>query len=143
MPRCNDCNKFVSIESEGDPELNIDTDGHGNVSGSVRIVNECAECGSELTSATFDVTIDLTKEVEEHIAEMHGGKEVEWELDNEDASRTDRYDGKGRRAPHMYGVEVSVDLVCKVCAGHADLGERFEIHGTFSDEIQASAMDEA
>jgi hypothetical protein len=58
--RCPDCNKFVSFDVDGDPEVELEADeSTGEVTGTVRIVNACQECGAELTEATFDVDVDF------------------------------------------------------------------------------------
>lgn len=76
--RCPDCNKFVSYDESAEPEamLEVETDGtdEATVSGTVRVVLTCAECGTELKETSFDV--DETVEVPEahtcHIAEVVG-----------------------------------------------------------------------
>ena len=48
MARCPDCNKFVGFDTDTDPEVEvgeIDTES-GTVEATVRIVNNCAECGT-------------------------------------------------------------------------------------------------
>jgi hypothetical protein len=62
--RCPDCNKFVS-NNEADPEVQDDSPAleDGGVSVEVRIVNECADCGTELTEANFEQTVDFDAEV--------------------------------------------------------------------------------
>lgn len=53
MARCPDCNKFVPMD-QGDPEVNdVNVDGN-TVTVSVRLVNNCGECGTELTEASVD-----------------------------------------------------------------------------------------
>src|SRR5687767_14393235 len=56
--RCPDCNKFVSFDTEADPETNIDVAEDGAITGDVRIANNCQECGTELKEGTFDVDDD-------------------------------------------------------------------------------------
>ena len=56
--RCPDCNKFVSFD-EADPEVNtLGIDEDGQVNAEVRIVNTCADCGTELKEITFEMEHD-------------------------------------------------------------------------------------
>ena len=53
--RCPDCNKFVGNE-ENEPEVeSVEVDDEGHVNAEVRIVNACAECGTDLTEATLSM----------------------------------------------------------------------------------------
>lgn len=65
--RCNDCNRFVTLEQDSDPEVDLDVDMEGNISGTIRIANTCPECGTELTEYTFDVDIDASAEVNDYL----------------------------------------------------------------------------
>jgi hypothetical protein len=65
--RCPSCNKFVPFDTDSEPEVDIDIDADGSVSGTVRIVNTCAECGEELKEASLDVSEDLTDECDGHL----------------------------------------------------------------------------
>lgn len=57
--RCPDCNKFVSFDTEQDPEeSNASIDAQGHVAINVRIVNSCADCGTELKEAEFVLESD-------------------------------------------------------------------------------------
>lgn len=44
--RCPDCNKFVSFDTDVEPDVSLDVADDGGVSGSCRIVNACADCGT-------------------------------------------------------------------------------------------------
>lgn len=56
MARCPDCNKFVSFE-EVEPEVNsLEVDSSGYVTAEIRIVNECADCSTELREANLDLS---------------------------------------------------------------------------------------
>ncbi len=73
MARCPDCNKFVSLE-EVEPEVNtLEVDEEGIIEADVRIVNACADCGTELKEYTFDFdgeSDDLQSAFEIHKEEM-------------------------------------------------------------------------
>jgi len=66
MARCPDCNKFVSYDDGTEPEAEADVDETGHITGTVRIALTCAECGTELREASFDLDVDLSAAVEEH-----------------------------------------------------------------------------
>lgn len=144
--RCPDCNKFVSFDSDLDPEVSIDVDADGMVSGTVRIVNACDQCGQELKEATFEIDVDLSEEMKTHIL---GAKENGVDFDEHapecqlEASRTDRMNNKTRGGKlitnyrymkHMYGAEGEIVLTCSC-------GEEVA-RQQWSDEVQGSGMDE-
>jgi hypothetical protein len=139
--RCPDCNKFVPFDTETDPETDVSVDDDGAVSGTVRIVNTCEECGQELKDTTFDVDVDLSAEFAEHKKE-HPKEKHNLTLDFE-PSRTDRMENKDRRGKtiknsrymkHMYGAEGEIILTCSC--------DKWEHRETWSDEVAGSGMEE-
>lgn len=137
--RCSDCSKFVSFDTENEPEIDIDVDNEGMVTGNVRIVNNCAECSTELKEATFDLEVDFTEEVAAHMEkkELKGKEKKEHTLSiDSEGSRTDRGEGKGRYRKQFYGAEVKVTLKCNCEVDPLDLEQ------TWADDMQASHMEE-
>lgn len=141
--RCPDCNKFASFDTDTEPEIEANVDPTiGTVTVEARIVNTCAECGTELKEATFNMeSDDLAEEVEEHKATC---ADMKLSVKNESFSRTDRrqtHTPKGkpitnpRYAKQFYGVEGKVEVECDEC-GHTFSDVEL------SDEVQASGMDE-
>src|SRR6185369_892784 len=63
--RCGDCNKFVAYDTEIDPEEEGEPTIEGNhtdgytFTASYRRVLPCAECGSDLKEATFEINQDV------------------------------------------------------------------------------------
>jgi len=138
--RCNDCNKFVSYDTETDPEIGLDVSSDGHVTGSVRIVNTCQECGSELKEANLDVDVDLSAEIEKH--RLLKGKHDDLSVSDDGGSRTDRTQNKDRNGKlitnrrymkQFYGAEMTITVEC-------ECGEKFE--ASWAEEVQASGMDE-
>lgn len=139
--RCPDCNKFVSFDTETEPEVEVNVDKTlGTITVEAHIVNTCADCGTELTTADFQMeSEDLAEVVEEHKEEC---ADFELLVESESFGRTDRretHDKRGkpiksRYQKQYYGVEGSVTVECKC-------GLKFE-PVTLSDEIQSSAMEE-
>jgi len=75
--RCEQCNRFVSLEC-GDPEVElIDIDAAGNVNASVRFVRNCAECSTEMK----DIYIDFEGEVPDPIIQKHHGEKHELQIE--------------------------------------------------------------
>ena len=137
--RCPDCNKFVSFDAENEPEINDEAiDEEGNVTASVRIVNNCADCGTELKEANFDLEVDLTVACAEHV-NAEGEDTHDLTVEIESNGRTERSDGKpgtpARYRRTYYGAECSVKVSC-TC------DPNFEAKADWSDEIQGSSMDE-
>jgi hypothetical protein len=134
MPRCPDCNKFVSLDAEVDPEINVTVDDEGVITGDVRIANACGECGTELLESTFSVEVDLSAEIRDHRDEHEKEKSEHNTLDVDDdgGSRVDEFKGPGRRAAHLYGAEVEFTVTCKC-------GEKFS--QSWRETVQSSSMD--
>lgn len=133
--RCPDCNKFVSFDTEEDPEVTTNVDSEGEVGVEIRLVNKCQECGTELKEACFEGTIEIP-DAKDH-AESHGEKFEGFTVINEDCSRTEDRRPKGRPARYtkqFYGYELEVTIQCDEC------GEEFK--GSCSDMMQASGMEE-
>lgn len=131
--RCPDCTKFVSMET-GDPEVNnVEVDDSGHVTAEVRIVRNCADCGTELKSADFTLEGDVDAE----FADAHSGEGHTLEAEEGDSEATERSEGRGRGLRSFYGVELQVNVKCGCKAEEAD-----ETSITLADEMQASAMDE-
>ena len=131
MPRCQSCAKFVEVNAEGEPEVDVDAkfdeDGNVSVEGSVRITNDCAECSELLQEATFDVSLVIDVEHAEGCA--HDGDP---DLDF-DAERFDEFiPPKAKRQKHMYGASATVKVTC-------DCGAKGELE--WKETIQSSHMD--
>jgi hypothetical protein len=108
--RCPSCSKFVSYDTDVDPEEQGDAelDGTG-LSASYRRVLCCAECGDELKEATIEVTADLDfpdgvdpeqcPGSEDDQAEREPGTEVpkashDWEIEVDATSTTNTIGGE-------------------------------------------------
>ena len=127
MARCPDCSKFVSHE-EQEPEIEVEMDGSA-VTGTVRIVNACQDCGTELTECTFDVHEEITD------ADAHkgGGHAMSVEVSLEE--RTSRAEGRGRKPRTFYGFSFHYIVTCSCTPGE-------EVQsGDATDDCQASEME--
>lgn len=130
--RCPDCNKFVSNE-QGEPELDLSVtqgdDGEAELSGSVRLTLNCADCGSELAEANPDIeeTVQM-----EHNEGCEGG---DLSVEDESAEAVDRYDAakNPRYSRHYYGAEITCTIKCSCGA---------EVEHTFTVEEQASGFEQ-
>lgn len=144
--RCPDCNKFVSFDEPQVEEDSIDVDGV-EVTGSVRVVLPCAECGTELKEATLDFELLIEHECADDSTVLDDwvgdDDELEYEIVSEDYTGCDRYqdtDSKGKKITnsrymkHFYGAEVSITVKCLRC------GEEIELTETVDE--QASCFDE-
>jgi hypothetical protein len=136
--RCPDCNKFVSFDQQ-DPEVDAAV-GNSEITGSVRLVLACAECGGELKEANIDFSADI-----DHTCEGKdvSTEELDFEIVSEMSENTDRYEDKDRKGrkiksyrymKHYYGAELTFEVKCLGCE------EEFEV--TASVEEQASGFEE-
>ena len=102
--RCPDCNKFVSLDYEQEPEdMELDISSDGTITGSCTIYNNCADCGTALRTATveFETSVDV---------DGHEGEGHELAIEEESTERT--YEGGGRYQKSWYGVEVTANVTC-------------------------------
>ena len=142
--RCPDCSKFVSLEVQ-EPEVEADIDGD-TVTGTVRLVLACAECGTEMKEANLNFEIVTGHECNE-TPEASGVIKVAeegqmFEVEDTQAEAMDRYQDTGRHGKplksfyqkHFYGADVTVTVKCEGC------GETFTLTDTV--EEQASGFDE-
>jgi hypothetical protein len=120
--RCPDCHKFVSLDTDTDPELNgIEIDDDGLISAEVRIVNTCAECGTDSGETPDDV--------QEHIDKCHDDDNPpDWIVEENIVERDDAKRG----GKNHYGFYLSYTVRCS-CDKTVNL-DGAVIEGTFSTE---------
>lgn len=141
MARCQDCNKFTGQEA-GDPEVNsIEIDEDGHITADVRIVVNCADCGTEMKSADLSLEGDMNPE----ILAKHQGEDHELEAEEESSEAIDEYqttDAKGkpiknmRYQKHLYGARLEVSVTCSCSKEVIDTV-------TLEDSVPSSQMDES
>jgi hypothetical protein len=102
MPRCESCNKFVSLD-EQEPEVQGVDLQETTVSASVRIANACADCGTDLREATLDMECDISEDWDEHLREV--------------ALKCKSCDGEVKPAHYPEGED---GPLCEDCAGEHD-----------------------
>lgn len=133
MPRCGDCNKFVSLEPD-EPEVtteDLTINGTADYQIDVTITNNCAECGTALRTAELSASGSFDVDLEDE--DYEDADTDEWTIDV-DVSNDERVEGKGR-AKTFYGFSGTVTLK----DGDGTAIETVDI----CDHIQASHMDEA
>ena len=134
--RCPDCCKFVSMDTETEPEFDEPSaeDVIAVCTVDVRITNNCADCGTELKEANFSLELEGA-EPGDGEKTPHENCKGELTLDFV-CERSDRSDSakNPRYARTFYGVEVTVEVKCEKCG--------FKHNAVVSDECQASGMDE-
>jgi len=131
--RCSSCEKFVPFE-QGDPEIDSEQESSGTVTGNVRIVLNCGECGQELKEANLEFEMPINHECEK----VKEGEEPEYEEPELEASSTEDFRPPGRPAryqKHYYGAEITGTIKCKTCE------EEITLDPVTVDE-QSSAMDD-
>lgn len=157
--RCPSCNKFATYDTSAEPEsdgmeVTVEKDGDAykaSIGGQVRIVLTAECCGDELKEATFDVDIadvDVVKAVDCTCEGDTWWEDAEAESDgmeltdrNESTSTRTKKDGTVVTKPipyrfqkRFFGAEGQITIQCP-CG--KEIGSEH-----WSDEIQASAMDE-
>jgi hypothetical protein len=130
MPKCPQCPRFTSKDTSTDPEIDIEIDADGRITGSVRIVNTCEECGEEMEQHTFDVEADVSDEFVEHKKGTPATTDHELEVEYTDESRLEN--GTGRKRTFGYTFLAKVTCACS--------GEEFAT-ADVSDMVSASEME--
>jgi hypothetical protein len=138
----------MELQEPESPDAQVDDE--GVVTGTVRIVRTCVDCGQELKEATLDFEIDVSGELRDHrdaqgddvCPSVKDGHEPSIELSScdasayEDVQKTDRK-GKTITNPRyqktLFGAEVVAVVACSC-------GQTFE--GADTVTVAASAMDE-
>lgn len=133
--RCPDCNKFVGLE-QGDPELDLSVEGD-RVTGYVRLVLTCADCGGEMKEANLDIDLDIDHDCEKN-------EDDDFEIEDESAEPTDRYETKDRHGKaiknfryqkHFYGAEISITVRCNNCNETIELADAVEEQASGFDDL--------
>lgn len=142
--RCPDCNKFVPFEQRevdgGDVDVEVSDD--GTASAEVEIVNECGECGTDLTQAAFSLEASEPAFDEDDIKahrEAHPDC-TGFEAEEVSAERIEHSEGKGRGRRQFYGVEVTFVVKCECDESVKD--RLVSEEQSMSEEIQSSSMEE-
>lgn len=141
--RCPDCNKFVSYDDSTEPEIDVDIDDKGNVTGNVRIVLTCQECGMELKEATFDIDMDFSDAFDDPADEWDVEATGELECRVQTSMEKRLKSGKVkvvRFKPRYYKTFYGARLGVTVTNGEG--GGKREVEREWYDEVQASGMDE-
>jgi len=139
--RCPDCGKFVSLDSDVEPEINSEEialdpdDTTATVTFDCKIVNQCADCGTELTESEFNIEVEV--EVPLVLACGHARADLTVEVD---AERTSRSEGKGRGTKTFYGADGYVRVLCPHCKDEKP-DENLIAKEAWGDDIQASHME--
>ncbi len=127
--RCPNCEKFASLETAEEPEIQGeeiqgDEDDGYFITGEVRIVRVCQDCGEELKEANLEFEMECPPGFSED--------GWEYELDSTVTERADTVNSKGRPikpryAKSYYGAEItatftSPEVACVACngSGHYD-----------------------
>lgn len=128
--RCPSCNKFVSFDTEVEPEENsLEVDAEGNVEASYRRVLTCQECGEELKECEFELSHAIEAS-ECSSPEAGADKHHEWEVAADDVQPTETQVGRKTR----YGVLVHVSATCNRCDATAEFD--------MADEASAGSFEE-
>ena len=143
---CDCTGKFVSLET-GEPEEQSAELSEGTINIEVRLTRNCAECGAEKKETTFELTTDISTQIQDHNLKFHAGILDEVAVNTPDAELPELsldvdYDstesGGGRYAKNMIGVTANYTVTCDDCKG----GDAVVAIGTLEDYIAASGFEE-
>lgn len=120
--RCPDCNKFVSYDTDVEPEeiVALELDSAGELTGEFRRVLNCQGCSTELKEFTFSISESIeVPEGCDHEFELSVGAESTTNI-----LSTDRR-GKPIKNPRymktLYGIEFSGKATCSNCNCSVDI----------------------
>ena len=138
MPRCNDCGKMVSLDTEQEPEVLSGPDIEGNeiVVVELRRFLQCADCGTDLRETNFNIEALITQEDGSDLPPCPSGEDGQhlFEEINGEPTYASFEEAGGRYAKKYYGVSVDGDVVCANC------GNRYYFKASYKEA--ASNFDE-
>jgi len=111
-----------------EPELELGL-GEGEITGTVRLVQTCADCGDELAEANLDISEPFDFE--------HKSDDCDDELalKDESAENDDRYEGKGRYAKHFYVANITATIHCGKCGAEMPFETSVEEQASFFESL--------
>lgn len=137
--RCESCGKFVSYGEDFEPEITEESVSNGTLTGEVRVVLDCSECGDELKEAN----LEYEAEIEHDCRDAFDNDELEFEIQETSTSFTSRLQEKDRKGKLItnprymktfYGADIVTTIKCMKC-------EQDDIMVEASVEEQASSFE--
>lgn len=125
MPRCPNCEKFVSMEM-GEPEIEVQLDDK-ILTTTTRLVKACTDCGEELEEAYVE-----SDAIEVELPCGHSDIEANYE---DDWSDNTRFEGSGRYMKTFYGVEYKIAIVCNECDTSEEVDMQAEEQAAYFDSL--------
>jgi len=142
--RCPDCAIFVSYGGDLEPEIESEEINEDELTGSVRVVLDCAECGGELKESSMEYEVQIEHECSDANEEdSDADGEDQFEIHSTATSFTERRQTKDRHGKPItnyryqrtyYGAEITTTIKCTRCE------EEFDVETTV--EEQASSFEE-
>ena len=116
---CTSCQKFASLEAAEPetPDVTVNAESE-EVSGEIRLVLACADCGGELKETNLEFVANVN-DLYDHAVACDKADNLEASVDS--VETTDRYADKDRHGKpiksfryrkHFYGVELSGTITC-------------------------------
>lgn len=136
MPRCEECNRFVSVE-QADPELDITLDYDKSmisIFGIVRLATCCGDCGADIKEAYEDFEQELNFDHSER------GCDGGLELLDEETEADYRMEGTGRQVRHFYGANIRAMVVCRDCDARLEVEDHCEVPDSHMQLLNCTAQ---
>lgn len=127
--RCPDCERFVSFDTEVEPETDLEMF-DDTVQVSVRRVLACADCGTELKETQLELEMTLESIIDDCTCQSREAWEATEDLSPTVETQThDRHGKPIKRARYQrtyYGVEGTITVRCDECGAEetAQVGDR-------------------
>ena len=134
MPRCPDCNLFVSVEPRCEVQYWDIDDVDDQVTSNFRIIKDCAECGSELEDYEEEVELDFNHECplleeedppDDRMELVDEPDEIDVDLDTE---------GSGRYMKTFYVAHTEVSVKCK-CGHEQTLDAQVRVQASWFNQL--------
>ena len=110
--RCEQCSKWVSLETGEPQEDSIEVSDNGTVAVEVTISRNCAECGTEMKTCNYTVEEDLDGDwVAAHTPSEEDPDHGDWEVSTSNMELTES--GGGRYKKNMIGFTCTATATCK------------------------------
>lgn len=128
--RCEECQKFVSLQTEEPEDYGLDISGL-SLTGEISMARSCMDCGGEMKEYIFDVEIELSDFWPEGWPDISEGREIS--LGDYSLSEVEEVKRQFSREILLVGYELEATVSVE------DLGD-FQV--MYRDTVQASEFEE-
>ena len=142
--RCPDCGIFVSYGGDYEPEIESEEISGTELSGEVRVVLDCAECGTELKESSMEYEVEFEHDCA--LGELGEDENIDdqFEIGSTSTAFSKRRQTKDRHGKPItnpryqrtyYGAEITTTIKCTRCEEEFDMDTKVEEMASSFEEL--------